>query len=251
MTSFTKNTIEAMVEKKVSEILAQRSAAEQPAKQVAEAPNPQESRQYSDEVRLRLESIEQRLEGQEGARAEGLSFLLMAKQHQARGEDSSALKMYQLAVPFFPDNAKLQAKIEKLKSRMQALKEKDTAKNALAHGQTFAQPEASISSDRSPRRDRSRSHDVERDDSYHDAAAASSEDEYSEPTTKPRKQARPRKRPSSPDPLGDAVPASPRTAQLLRIINTRDVAQIKLLRGVGAKKAEGIVECLLGMGEGA
>jgi hypothetical protein len=31
----------------------------------------------------------------------------MAKQHQARGEDSSALRMYQLAAPHFPHNEKL------------------------------------------------------------------------------------------------------------------------------------------------
>ena len=37
---------------------------------------------------------------------------------------------------------------------------------------------------------------------------------------------------------------TPRTKQLLRIINTKDVSQIKLLKGVGAKKAEAIVNCL-------
>ena len=31
---------------------------------------------------------------------------------------------------------------------------------------------------------------------------------------------------------------------MLRIINTRDVSQIKLLKGVGAKRAEALVNCL-------
>jgi len=46
---------------------------------------------------------------------------------------------------------------------------------------------------------------------------------------------------------------TPRTKSLLRIINTRDVSQIKLLKGVGAKRAEALVNCLcdldLGMEE--
>lgn len=37
---------------------------------------------------------------------------------------------------------------------------------------------------------------------------------------------------------------TPRTRHVLDVINTRDVAQIKLLKGVGAKRAETIVTCL-------
>ena len=44
---------------------------------------------------------------------------------------------------------------------------------------------------------------------------------------------------------------TPRTKNLLRIINTRDVAQIRLLKGVGAKKAEAIVNCLCELDDGA
>jgi DNA uptake protein ComE-like DNA-binding protein len=40
---------------------------------------------------------------------------------------------------------------------------------------------------------------------------------------------------------------TPRTAHVLKIINTRDVNQIKALKGVGAKKADGIVNCLVEM----
>ena len=46
--------------------------------------------------------------------------------------------------------------------------------------------------------------------------------------------------------LGNAQ-QTPRTKHILRVINTRDVSQIRLLRGVGAKKAEMIVNCLCEM----
>ena len=46
---------------------------------------------------------------------------------------------------------------------------------------------------------------------------------------------------------GDEPTLSPRTIHILSIINTRDISQIKLLKGVGAKKAEAIVDCLCEM----
>ena len=48
-----------------------------------------------------------------------------------------------------------------------------------------------------------------------------------------------------------SVEQTPRTKHLLAIINSRDVSQIKLLKGVGAKRAEAIASCLcdLDMGE--
>src|SRR5207248_3093730 len=65
----TKETIESLVEQKVSEILAGRAPP-----QVSEAGPEQQSESaakgITEEVQRRLESIEKRLEGQEGARAE-------------------------------------------------------------------------------------------------------------------------------------------------------------------------------------
>ncbi|KAK3114059.1 hypothetical protein LTR53_007990 [Teratosphaeriaceae sp. CCFEE 6253] len=46
-----------------------------------------------------------------------------------------------------------------------------------------------------------------------------------------------------------ATAQTPRTQHLLHIINTRDVSRIKLLKGVGAKKAEAIVSCLCDLDE--
>jgi DNA uptake protein ComE-like DNA-binding protein len=47
--------------------------------------------------------------------------------------------------------------------------------------------------------------------------------------------------------LHTSVHQTPRTTHLLKIINSRDINQIKALKGVGAKKADGIVNCLIEM----
>jgi hypothetical protein len=194
-----------------------------------------------------LDSIEKRLEGQDGERAEGLSYLFMAKQHQARGEDGSALKMYELARPYFPENEKLKGKIERLKEKLSFR----------------ARPEGELHSSRAEQPISSREHnkrtavdDDENDASYHDDEASADRDSEDERfpgrTSRPKKQAKPQKRKartSSPDPLAAGDPDSaalptPRTQYLLDIINSRDIAQIKSLNGLGVKRAEGIVEYL-------
>ncbi|KAJ9603631.1 hypothetical protein H2200_011817 [Cladophialophora chaetospira] len=232
-----KASIEALVEKKVSEVLAARAM---------NAPDPQPVKAVSEEVQRRLDSIEKRLEGQDGERAEGLSYLFMAKQHQARGEDGSALKMYELAQPYFPENEKLKGKIERLRGRVAARNQEEA--------------ESLVSTEKKPVSSRGvetakSSHANEEDESYHEngheSAYHESEDE-DRPRSRPKKPAKQRKRharPSSPDPLtsqdpGNAGSVTPRTRYLLDIINSRDVMQIKTLSGLGAKRAEGIVEYL-------
>jgi hypothetical protein len=110
--------IEEMVERKVSEILAAR-ALDQPEYKV-----PVDT--ISEEVQRRLDALEKKIESgekEDDARSEGLRFLLMAKQHKERGEDSSALKMYELAEPFFPGQQKLQKKIDALRAKIAAKRE--------------------------------------------------------------------------------------------------------------------------------
>jgi Kinesin motor domain len=245
-THLTKATIESLVEQKVSEILAGRAPL-----QVSEAGPQQQSasaaKGISEEVQRRLESIEQRLEGQEGARAEGLSYLLMAKQHQTRGEDGSALRMYRLARPYFPENEKLVKKIAAIEDRIHAKREEE------------------VPHDQSRRGDMSFENADTEDESYHDEhdAQGGSEDAFegSDSDASFHFENRSKKAParrvgvkkirvSSPDPLGgeqNGGSLTPRTAELLRIINSRDVSKIKLLKGVGVKRAEGIVECLQDM----
>ncbi|KAE8380006.1 P-loop containing nucleoside triphosphate hydrolase protein [Aspergillus bertholletiae] len=225
--------IEEMVEKKVEEILAVRA--------VSEKSRQTQVRELNEQVHKRLEMLEQRIEGTEDSRAEGLSFLLMAKQHQARGEDSFALKMYQLALPFFPDNEKLSRKISTLKQRVQSKScpDADTTGN-----HTLSAPK------RQPAGTGLKRQAEDSDGEYNpeDGVEEFSDDDMEE-ITHPRHRKRTKK--SSPSDQGSSVDCyeapSPRTIHLLSIINSRDVSQIKLLKGVGVKKAEAMVNCLCEM----
>ncbi|KIY03187.1 uncharacterized protein Z520_01654 [Fonsecaea multimorphosa CBS 102226] len=232
-----KSSIETLVEKKVTEILAARAL---------NGPDPAPQKAISEEVQRRLDSIEKRLEGQDGERAEGLSYLFMAKQHQARGEYGSALKMYELARPYFPDNEKLKGKIERLREKLAAKKEpSDTAAESEERStlpSEFASTKISHGNDEG---DESYQDEDNEGSAYHD----SDEDEasYRQRPKKQAKQQKRRARASSPDPLAQQVPSgalTPRTQYLLKVINTRDIAKIKTLNGLGAKRAEGIVEYL-------
>ncbi|OGM50143.1 kinesin family protein [Aspergillus bombycis] len=235
--------IEEMVEKKVEEILAVRA--------VSEKSRQTQVRELNEQVQKRLEMLEQRIEGTEDARAEGLSFLLMAKQHQARGEDSFALKMYQLALPFFPDNEKLARKINTLKQRVQSRScpDPDTTGN---HTLTASKREfgSLLSIKKQPAGTSLKRQAEDSDGEYNpeDGLEEPSDDDIEELTHPRRKK---RTKTSSPSDEGSSVDCyeapSPRTIHLLSIINSRDVSQIKLLKGVGVKKAEAIVDCLCEM----
>lgn len=238
--------IEEMVEKKVEEILAVRAVSEQ-SRQT-------QVRELNDQVQKRLELLEQRVEGTEDARAEGLSYLLMAKQHQGRGEDTFALKMYQLALPFFPQNEKLAAKISSLEERIQGTSRGQ--RNAISASPAPSGPATkpglgsilSIKKQSGVKRPAD-----EADPEYKTGAGELSDDELETSTS----HAKPTKRPRTNPPISDDTPettaddepaSSPRTIHLLSIINSRDISQIKLLKGVGVKKAEAIVDCLCEMG---
>jgi hypothetical protein len=243
--ALSKESIEAMVERKVAEALAGR--ADQTTISSGDA--------ISEEVQRRLDALEKRVQSKETERAEGLQYLLMAKQHQVRGEETSALKMYQLALPHFPGNEKLLRKVAALQDRIgqkKAVKHVRHATQCWDNTQNAARSAPSGDAD---------------DMSYHDA----DDDDFpagdcdDDDTFAPRARSRSR-RPkvqqrslSSPEPgtkhsppeedsddeLATALTAqTPRTKQLLTIINTKDVSKIKLLKGVGAKKAEAIVNCL-------
>ena len=247
-THLTKATIESLVEQKVSEILATR-ALPRAAKAEAQDQPAAITKVISEDVQRRLESLEQRLEGQGGARAEGLSYMLMGKQHQARGEDRNALKMYRLARPYFPENEKLVKKIAALEQGIQSQRE---------DGTLYDQPR---------RREIGLDNGDDEDDSYYDdrVTDGGSDEDFGDPdgdgnsrfeTQTKKTQARRVEvktiRTSSPDPLGEEENGgslTPRTTQLLRVINSRDIGKIKLLKGVGAKRAEGILECLQEMDE--
>lgn len=220
--------IEEMVERKVSEILAERASNPGvPVDTISEA------------VQRRLDALERKVEessSQDDARADGFRFLLMAKQHKERGEDASALKMYELAQPFFPGQEKLQKKIDHLRMKIRA--KKGPAQQLEADGfapmPTFAEPSEDSQPAPSKAVKKVPAAQADSDEEYQNSPAASS-------GVRPKAKSR---RPAWPTCGGDAAPPSPRTASLLHIVNSRDVARIRSLSGVGAKKARDLVDFL-------
>jgi hypothetical protein len=199
----TKADIEELIERRLEQKLAEKALNEKVAP----------AHDLPPDLQKRLNALEERVSQKEDS--EGLQYLLMAKQHQARGEDMSALKMYQLARPFFPSNDKLESKIANL--------ERKTAEGRGCAA--AAEP-------------------TDGDGEYHDERHDASGDDAFK-TRKPK-----RRRIARVAPFADpGAPPTPRTDMLLRIINSRDVARIKLLRGVGAKKAEAIVSSMVEMDE--
>lgn len=221
--------IEEMIERRVDAKLAEKAL---------NAPV-QAATSLSSEVQQRLDALEQRVAHKEDS--EGLQYLLMAKQHQARGEYGSALKMYQLAQPFYPDNEKLGKKIANMQMKMQRQKEQaglPTSTDPLQQPEhdTFSGP---------TRRNAACDDDEYQDAAYNDELGADGDDSFVQRAVKPRKR-------KVITVFQDAASTKDPNAkrQLLEIVNSRDVTQIRSLKGVGAKKAEAIVNALFEMNEG-
>lgn len=214
--------IEAMVEKKVGEVLAARMAAEK-------ASQPTEARPDANEaMQRRLEALERRIESDEwrdDAKSDGLRLLLAARQHKERGDEAGALKMYEMALPYFPNQAKLLGKIERLRARLDG---------------AASRPAASPSSEKKKKKHRAVYHDDDGD--YHEGEADVDEETRLAPKTKSRKL-----KIKTLDLPEDEGPPSPRAQQLLDIINSRDLEQIRGLVGFGAKKARDLVDYLEGV----
>jgi hypothetical protein len=274
--AMSKESIEALISQRIEEKLAEK------ALQDASAAAPA----LSAELQRRLDELEHRIDAQEEDgksqgkhitnaavqvpytdRLAGLQFLLMAKQHQVRGEEASALRMYQMALPYFPGNEKLKTKMRNLEERLRAKREGTAIKHVPAPVQTMpvsstnAAP-APASSLMAPLRAEkkqakpllSQVEEQEEDDEF--APAPESDDEsYASDGSfqyKSKSRRKPTKKATKKLPVfRDAGPQdgdqTPRTARLLRIINSRDVGQIKALKGVGTKKADAIVNCLVEM----
>ncbi|KAJ5781847.1 uncharacterized protein N7518_010330 [Penicillium psychrosexuale] len=234
---FSAARIEEMVERKVEEILAVRAVSEQSRQtQVHE---------LNEQLQKRLEQLEQRIDGTEDARAEGLSYLLMAKQHQAHGEDGSALRMYQLAAPHFPHNEKLAAKIAALQERVHA-KAWEEKPDSPPKGRLGSMLSLKKDVTQTLGKRQAETHE----DSYIDQTHAgfSSGEDVLRQKHKKRAAAKLGQVEEAPELLDSEDPSlSPRTKHILSIINSRDVSRIRLLKGVGAKKAEALVDCLCEM----
>lgn len=277
----SKEAIEALIERRLDEKLAERALNESSTIQTQD---------IDEAVKQRLEALEERVGKAEDGRAEGLHFLLMAKQHHVRGEDVSALKMYQLALPHFPENEKLSQKIVSLQEKIRQKKEVASTATAPEPTAEFIEPDSTApirptSLAKQPLRrpaptrpvahklvakknkpaavhdddsDAEQDHDdsfiPDADDNDYHHNGDEDEDSF---VYKPKAKAPPKKpkmkifRDTTTDleSSTSATTTTPRTQRLLSIINTREVAQIRLLKGVGAKKAEAIVNSLCEMGD--
>lgn len=254
--------IEELIERKVSEALANQALAYT----ASSAPS-----EISEAVQQRLEALERRIESGEAeeARAEGLRFLLMAKQHKEHGEESSALKMYELALPFFPGNEKLLKKINNLRSKIRTKREEagitEPASLTLEHGKpvprtlTMHPPNRATSVGNSEEKSRVPTRKPGAgegsDDEYNGSMLERENDEddrFSYKSSTARKTSEKLARKSELRIFADqddtrdeaSEPPTPRTRYLLDIVNSRDVAMIRGLSGVGAKKARDLVEFL-------
>ncbi|KAK4149146.1 P-loop containing nucleoside triphosphate hydrolase protein [Chaetomidium leptoderma] len=246
--SITPDQIEAMVEKKVAEILASRaaeaaSAAPPPPQLAAAEPTTTATQsEISDEVKRRLEALERRIDNEPDGRSEGLRFLLQARQAKEHGDDEAALAFYEKALAYFPGQAKLMAKIERLRVKL---------------GKTDGQAEPKLKSPRKERKSRDDGGGNE-DGDYQEGTEADIDDDDDQADEKPARGRAGRKR--SPgrktkvfmdeDASDGAACASPHTKKLLGVVNSRDLALIRGLHGFGAKKAQDLVDHLTLRGEG-
>ncbi|KAK4234725.1 P-loop containing nucleoside triphosphate hydrolase protein [Achaetomium macrosporum] len=235
--------IEAMVEKKVAEILASRAAeaASKPEAQPVSKPNSAVQNQITEEVKRRLEALERRIDNEarndDGGRSEGLRVLLQARQAKESGDDEAALSFYEKALPYFPGQARLLGKIERLRLK-------------LGKAQGDGQQSEKIA--RTPRKERRR-RDNDEDESYQEGTEADIEDDAIEKPARaktPKKKRAPPKTKAVDQSVFDGGPASPVAQRLLDIVNSRDVALIKGLHGFGAKKAQDLVDHLTLKGDG-
>ena len=230
--AISKAAIEDIIEKKVTELLAAR-ALDQTSIGAIPA--------ISEEVQRRLDLLEQKIEEKDDDRAEGLTYLLMAKQHHVRGEDASALRMYELAKQYFPDNAKLESKIINIQERLRKRRDleglSDAAVKAFSASSTVEDLLGHTNKSSTAQADGN----LETNFEYHDEDDYQSDDGF---RYKPKvHKIRRIKVLAAGSSVADEA-QTPRTRRLLQIINTRDIDQIRLLKGVGEKKAEAIVTSL-------
>lgn len=241
--------IEEMVERKVQEILAARLAAEAQDKKQQTTPETLSvaTDEISEAVRKRLEALEKRIDdnaGEVGGRSDGMRLLLQARRLKEKGDDKGALRCYQSALVYFPGQAKLLGKIEKLKAKLGG----DTTTNEQTDD-----AKDTVDSETTARGKGAKRHPPEHDDDTNDsdfnASEADADESFVEPARKKPKGKRTKAaRPVLPTPESsfDSKLGSPtsRTRKLLEIVNSRDVDIIKGLHGFGPKKARDIIATL-------
>ena len=256
--AISQKTIEKIIEDKVTSILTARAL-----RQSAMAPLPE----FSKEVQKRLEVLEKKVEGKDGGREQGLNFLLAAKQHASRGDDLTALQMYTLAKDYFPDNQKLDLKIENLLKKEHQRKHdegkneslvatlgSDPLKDKYLVSSDFGRPKeidsdiqggkvsAQLITESLKLGTVAKASQVMQGDIDYETETHAKDQSY-ESDGSFRYRAKPKKKSARSKRVYENV-HTPRTRCLLDTVNTREISRIRLLRGVGAKKAEVIVAAL-------
>ena len=258
--AISQKAIEKIIEDKITDVLTARALG-QPA--MASLP------EISMEVQKRLEVLEKKFDSKDVGREQGLAFLLMAKQHAARGDDLSALRMYTLAKDHFPDNPKLDWKIENLQKKVYQKKSKEWQNERVESDMQNDQPLVYSNFSRPNERNSgvqggrvngqlivessqlgtiTKGSKVTRDNSDYETEINATDNGYESDGSFHYRAKTKKYGAMSKNRCEDVH--TPRTKGLLDIVNTRDISQIRLLRGVGAKKAEGIVAALRGADEG-
>ena len=242
----------ALVERRVDQVLAERGLEKSCTKTETARQTPYHA-ESDVETQTRLKRLEKLVAKHEDAHAgEGLQYLLMARQHAEKGDDRGALELYRAALPFFPNMSKLPKKIASLERK---IREQDSATEdeRLKNSRNGLATPPKDKKSNTPRR-----HGAESADSDYvpeGSMAIKPRPLTAKPcklSTKISSSAVMNKGqissilPSQPNSknVTSLLPHSPRTTHILRVINSRDISQIRALRGVGAKKAESIVRCL-------
>jgi hypothetical protein len=159
--------------------------------------------------------------------------------------------MYQLALPHFPHNEKLVAKIATLKERIHGKSQAHQSVSQVSPPKGRFGSMLSLKKEPTLTLGKRQAEDLDKDYADKTGGNGFSSDEDSI-LPKPKKRATSKSLRHNGGDLEaldeyEDPSVSPRTIHLLSIINSRDVSQIKLLKGVGAKKAEAIVDCLCEM----
>lgn len=162
-----------------------------------------------------------------------------------------------MALPFFPGQEKLLKKIENLKAKIQAKNATPALKSSAASErrkptapfQQLPTPASSFQQEEEPR-PTSRKGVVADDEDASFVAHEEPQEEDDEDflplpsASNKSKKSKSSKSTSKLQVFADEAPQTPRTKHLLDIVNSRDVALIRGLCGVGAKKARDVVEFL-------
>ncbi|KUI72146.1 Kinesin-like protein KIF22 [Cytospora mali] len=241
--TMTAAQIEEMVERKVQEYLASRAAtAESQPKGQPATVHPSQPAEISQAVQRRLEALERKIDDRRdendsgSGKSEGMRLLLQARKLKERGDDEGVLRCYEGALKYFPGQAKLMGKIEKMKAKIAG---KSSGVDAKEEIQEHRRP--------AMRKTLTKSNDDGNDqtnESDYNASEADADESYVDPVPSKAKSRSKTTNKTSKAPKAHLEDDDPRTQKLLDIVNSRDVDLIKSLHGFGAKKARDLVEGL-------